>query len=289
LGPGAGQRVLYAIDADAASNAIELSEPAVHYGFDPRKFAVSSDGDTVAFSAGVYGALGSVALLKQVASAQPALQVGNAARDFVWSERSEQFFFTGSQDADVHLYAVPRQGGDAVRLNPEGTRAVCNVAPCLQAAGDALLLMTSDADQDVIGNRLYDIDLSTPSPSARPLTAFAAKEVIDFLAVSPNFSNVLLFATNAAGKQGIYLVDRSAAPPSVTRLFNPAAGASSQPLGWSPDSRLFDLRADPDNDGYVDLFAVAAGSATAGLPAPLTPQGRKNTSVSAAWRPQQLP
>jgi hypothetical protein len=289
LGPGAGQRVLYAIDADAASSAVELSDPAVHYDFDPTKFAVSSDGDTVAFGASAYGASGGLALLKHVASAQPAEQVGTSPQGFVWSERSEQFFFNGSQDLGVHLFAVPRQGGDAVRLSPEGEVAACNAPPCLRAAGDALLLMTFDAEYT--GNQLYDIDLSTPSPSARRLTTFADQTRIEFLAVSPDSSQVLLFATDAAGKQGIYLVERGAAEPNVTRLFKPAGGAATLywPLGWSPDSRYFDLRADPDKDGYIDLFAVTAGSDKGALPAPLTPQGRKTTGVDAVWRPRPLP
>jgi Tol biopolymer transport system component len=188
----------------------------------------------------------------------------------------------------VYLYAAPRQGGDAVRLNPEGAIAACNAPPCLRAAGDALLLMTFDADY--AGNQLYDIDLSSSSLSARLLTTFAAETLIDFLAVSPDSSQVLLFATDAAGEQAIYLIDRSAAAPSVTRIFEPAAVQHSLywPLGWSPDSRFLDLRVDPDDDGYMDLFAVAAGNATAALPAPLTPQGRKITSVGAEWRPLPL-
>jgi hypothetical protein len=284
LGPGAGQRVLYAIDADAASGTVELSDPASHSGFDPSKFAVSSDGDTVAFMAQV-GGVGRV-FVKQVGGAQAVQLVGENPSNLIWSESSDKFLYIAT-----HLYAVPRQGGDTVRLNPEGSIASCNAPPCLRSAGDALLLMTSDANQDLTGNQLYDIDLSTPSPSARLLTTFKGGTLIDFLAVGPDPSQVLLLATDAAGKQGIYLVDRSVAPPSVMALFSPAPGTypTHAPMGWSPDSRLFHLVAAPKGDGYLDLLAATIDSGTATLSAALTPQGRKLTSVGAEWRPRQLP
>lgn len=285
LGPGAGQRVLYAIETDAASDAVELSDPAVHSGFDPSKFAVSSDGDTVAFMARVGGAAS--VFIKQVGGAQPAVPlVGENPSAVVWSESSAHFLYIAT-----HLYAVPRQGGDAIRLNPEGTTAFCNTPPCLRPAGDALLLMTSDANQDLTGNQLYDIDLSTPSPSARLLTTFTGGTTIDFLAVGPDPSQVLLLATDAAGKQSIYLVDRSAGQPSATPLFNPAPGTyhSPAPMGWSPDSRLFHLVAAPKGAGYLDLLTATLENGTATLSAPLTLQGRKVTSVGAEWQPRPLP
>jgi Tol biopolymer transport system component len=284
LGPGAGQRVLYAIDADAASDAVELSDPAVHSGFDPSKFAVSSDGDTVAFMARVGGSAS--VFIKQVGGAQPARQlVGENPSAVVWSEGSARFLYIAT-----HLYAVPRQGGDAIRLNPEGTTALCNAPPCLRSADDALLLMTSDANQDLIGNQLYDIDLSTPSPSARLLTTFTGGTTIDFLAVAPDPSQVLLLATDAAGQQSIYLVDRRAAPPSATPPFNPPPGTypTAAPMGWSPDSRLFHLVAAPKGAGYIDLLTATLESRTATLSAPVTPQGRKLASVAAEWRPRPL-
>lgn len=284
LDPDAGQRVLYAIDPDAASDAVELSDPALHS--DPSVLAVSSDGETVAFSAQESGVRG--LFIKQVGSAQPAAQVGEESpSNVVWSESSDQFLYV-----TTHLYALPRQGEEAVRLNPEGTIAFCSAPPCLRSAGDALLLMTSDANQDLAGNQLYDIDLSTPSPSARLLTAFPGGTIIDFLAVGPHPSQVLLLATDAAGKQGIYLVDRSAAPPSVTPLFEPAPAGTypaHAPFGWSPDSRLFHLVAAPKGDGYLDLLTATIESGAAALSAPLTPPGRKLTSVGAAWRPRPLP
>jgi hypothetical protein len=283
LGPGAGQRVLYAIAADAAFDAVELSDPAAQSGFDPGKFAVSSDGDTVAFTAQVAGVGPAGVFIKQVGGPQPAVQlIGENPSIVVWSESSDQFLYIAS-----HLYTAPRQGADAVRLNPEGTLAFCSAPPCLRPAGDAFLLMTSDADQNLTGNQLYDIDLSTPSPSARLLTAFAVGTVIDFLAVGPDPSLVLLLATDAASEQGIYLVDRSAASPSATRLFNAAPGTypAHAPLAWSPDSRLFHLVAAPKGDGYVDLFTATIESGTAALSAALTPQGRRLTSIGAEWRP----
>jgi Tol biopolymer transport system component len=283
LDPDAGERVLHAVDADAASGAVELSDPAVHS--DLSVFAVSSDGETVAFSARQGGVRG--LFIKQVGSAQPAVQVvAESPANVVWSESSEQFLYVST-----HLYATPRQGGDAIRLNPEATIASCKAPPCLRSAGDALLFMTSDANQDLIGNQLYDIDLSIPSPAARLLTAFPGGTLIDFLAVGPDPSQVLLLATDAAGKQGIYLVDRSAAPPSVISLFNSASGTypTHVPMGWSPGSRLFHLVAAAQGNGYVDLLAATIENGTAALSNPLTPQGRKLTTVSAEWRPRSLP
>jgi Tol biopolymer transport system component len=284
LGPGAGQRVLYAIDAEAASDAVELSDPAAHSAFDPSKFAVSSDGETVAYMAHV-GGVGGV-FIKQVRSAQAMQLVGGNPSTVLWSQSSEQFLYIAS-----HLYAVPRQGGDAVRLNPEGTIALCNAPPCLRAVGDAFLLMTSDANQDLTGNQLYDIDLSTLAPSVRLLTGFAPETLIDFLAVAPDPSQVVLLTTDGAGKQSIYLVDRNAASPSVTRLFNSAPGTypTHAPIAWSPDSRQLQLVADQHGEGYVSLFTTRFGNGTAELSAPLTPPGRKLTSIGAEWRPGPLP
>jgi hypothetical protein len=279
LGPGAVERVLYAIPADGASDAVELSNPALHS--DPSILAVSSDGETVAFAARESGVRG--LFIKQVGSAQPAVQItAESPSTVVWSESSEQFLYIAT-----HLYAVPRRGGDALRLNPEGTIAFCSAPPCLRSADDAFLLMTSDADQDVTGNQLYDVELSMASPSPRLLTAFAVGTTIDFLTVGPDPSLVILLATDAAGEQDLYLVDRSAASPNVTRLFNPAPGAypAHAPMAWSPDSRLFHLVAAPESDGYLDLFTARLESGTAVLSAPLAPQGHRLTSVGAEWRP----
>ncbi|MDF3067242.1 MAG: Prolyl oligopeptidase N-terminal beta-propeller domain [Polyangiaceae bacterium] len=284
LDPDAGQRVLYAIEADAASDAVELSDRAVHSSFDPAKFAASSDGGTVAFMAQVNGAGAGRLFIQQVGSGQPAVQTeGDNPSNIVWSESSGQFLYIAG-----HLYAVPRQGGDAVRLNPVGRVAHCNVVPCLRAAGDAFLFMTSDADYT--SNQLYDIDLSSASPSARLLSALPAGNFIDLLALAPDPSRLILLTTDNAGKQGTYLVDRSTASPSVTRLSRspPSSSFLRSPM-WSPDSRLLHLVAAKGGGGAVDLYMATIESGTAVLSAPVTPQDRHITGVAAEWRPRPLP
>jgi Tol biopolymer transport system component len=279
----AGQRVLYAIDAGEPSAPIELSDRALHSEFDASKFAASSDGETVAFMAQANGGGAGRLFIQQVGSTQPAVQTeGDNPSNIVWSESSEQFLYISA-----HLYAVSREGGEAVRLNPEGTVAHCNVAPCLRAAGDAFLLITSDDDYS--SNQLHDLDLSTPSLSARRLSALPPGSFIDALAVAPNHSQVLLLTTDSAGKQGIYLVDRSAASPSATQLsFSPGGNSAAHAPMWSPDSRLLHLVVETGGNGAVDLFAATIAGRTAALSAPLTPQGGKVTGVSAEWRPGLL-
>lgn len=283
------QRVLYAIDADAAFSAIEISDPTVHTAFDLRSLAVSSDGATVAFEASVTGEYD--LFIKEVDSTEPAVKVDTQnAQEVVWNASHERFLYQSYASISPpgpHLFMVPRQGGEPTRVNPEGTIAQCNVAPCLWAAGNALVLATYDNDYTT--NQVYDIDLSVSSPVARALTDFASDTLIDSVTLDSTLTRVLVFATDSSGERGMYEVDRNAASPSARWLLGFDAGVDPFPATapWSSDATLIALTADHDRDpdGIRDLFVARIEGDVTTLSEPVVANDGSFVVISTGWQP----
>lgn len=264
------QRVLYAVDADDATHAVALSDPTVHTFLDDA-FVVSSDGERVAFKAGTSAAKG--LYLKRVGSEEPAAMVAPGVIQGLLVS-ADRFVYLQDHVGQRHFFVTSGDGGEPVRLDPEGMVASCNFGPCLWPAGESVLAVLSE--------HLYDIDVSAPSPHVRALTAFPADTVIDALVVAPDPSRVLLRATDAAGGQSLYLVERNT--PSVTRILAPSTKGANYPnngMEWSPDSQLFQLPLSYDDD--VDLVTAHIENGVAVLSPPLEPQGHR--LLSASWRP----